>query len=112
MAAMYPYMFQDTKFKIDDFDGAELDAAWEFDSDVGGEPWGVADDYAIASTGAVATNATTLFGPETLRPSKNCGVETRFQINVATSFQLEAGIVNLQGGDTRSLDYTVSDKAG
>lgn len=102
MAALYPYMYQDTKFAIDDFEGAELDPGWEYDGDTGTFPWSVADSYATASTGAVATNATTLFGPETLRPSKNCGAEFRFQLNVITGFQLECGLVNLLGGDTRS----------
>lgn len=103
MAAMYPYMYQDTKFNIDDFDGAELSSYWEWDSDLDGNPWSLQDDCAEAGTGAGAgVKTTTLFGQENLKPSKNCGVEIRWQVSQASDLTMEVGLVNILAGGTRS----------
>lgn len=107
MAAMYPYMFQDTKFHIDEFEGDSLDTnLWESDADSGGE-WSLEKSYAYGRTGGVTGQAISLYGPETLLPSKNCGVEWRFQVDVITSFQLEAGLINRLAGEGR--DPIISD---
>lgn len=105
MAAMYPYMFQDTKFHIDDFEGAELDPnLWSYDSDSGIElPWSLDSSYVWGGTSPREGAAISIYGPETLQPSKNCGVEWRFQVaaNGGSGYQLEIGFVNRLAGEPR-----------
>lgn len=100
MAALYPLMYQDTKFHVDTFLGLSLDPVmWDSDATVGADLWSVDSGTAYAGTGTVDDNALSLWGAEALLPSKNCGAEFRFKVSAITAFQLEAGLVNRGSGD-------------
>ena len=101
MAVTYPIMYQDTKFHVDQFLGFDLDPVqWDSNSSMGPDPWSVDSGTCYAGTGTVDNNSVSLWGAETLLPSKNCGAEFRFKVDTISGFQLEAGLINRLSPDT------------
>lgn len=99
MAAMYPYMFQDTEFLYDSFNGFELDSnRWHSDATKGIDPWSVDSGTCYSTTGG-DEYALSLYGTEMWKPSKNAGVEFRWKLDVISGIQLEMGLAQIRSGN-------------
>ncbi len=111
MAAMYPYMFQDTVFVFDDFTGDTLNTfLWAVDGDTGTTSFAnlaagstVANGVAAGATSTDDNEAVSIYGHPVWQGDKNCGMEIRWKMVTAP----EAGFFFEMGFTDPLSDYTL-----
>jgi hypothetical protein len=88
MAALYPYMYQDTVFVFDDFTGDTFDTfKWAMDGDTGTTNFAPLAEGSTVANGVIAgatstddNEAVSIRGMAVWQGDKNCGMEIRWRV--------------------------------
>lgn len=102
MAAIFPSMFHDVDFVVDDFNGDTLNTfLWTVDGDTGTTSFAIpaagsteAGSIIVGATAADADEAVSIYGHPTWKGDLNCGMAVRWRTDDVADFFFEMGFTD------------------